>query len=157
MHTRKFTTFCPFCSKGCLSVFDLKRHLKTVHNAILVKEPNPEMLDADGSEAIEVMNESMIVGEEAIHIVEEDGMEGITEEGSMQIVDEGTIQVVGGDGIHIVSHEQAMELISQEGMHLVEGQYIQANVGQDVHGVDNSGQSGNEVVLLQLEESSLQR
>ncbi|KAH8032870.1 hypothetical protein MRX96_034758 [Rhipicephalus microplus] len=156
MHTRKFTTFCPFCSKGCLSVFDLKRHLKTVHNAILVKEPNPEMLDADGSEAIEVMNESMIVGEEAIHIVEEDGMEGITEEGSMQIVDEGTIQVVGGDGIHIVSHEQAMELISQEGMHLVEGQYIQANVGQDVHGVDNSGQSGNEVVLLQLEESSLQ-
>ncbi|XP_037521118.2 zinc finger protein 808 [Rhipicephalus sanguineus] len=165
MHTRKFKTSCPFCSKGCVSIFDLKRHLKTVHNAVVVKEHNLEMLDADGTEAIEVMDESMIVGEEAIHIVEEDGMEGITEEGDMHIVEEdgievvgeGAVQVVGDDGIHFVSHEQAMELISQEGMQVVKGQYIHADLRQDVQLVSDEGaKGGNEVVLLELGEPSVQ-
>ncbi|XP_054919118.1 uncharacterized protein [Dermacentor andersoni] len=161
MHTRRFKTTCPFCSKGCVSIFDLKRHLRTVHNAIVVKEHNLEMVGAGGTEAIEMMDESMIVGEETIHVVGEDGTEVIGEEnvhivgeGGIEVVGEGAIQVVGEDGIQIVSGEHAMELISQEGMQVVKGQYIQA-VGQDVQVVSSQGaEGGNEVVLLELEESS---
>ncbi|KAH7984337.1 hypothetical protein HPB52_019493 [Rhipicephalus sanguineus] len=139
--------------------------LQCTYCQLVVKEHNLEMLDADGTEAIEVMDESMIVGEEAIHIVEEDGMEGITEEGGMHIVEEdgievvgeGAVQVVGDDGIHFVSHEQAMELISQEGMQVVKGQYIHADVEQDVQLVSDEGaKGGNEVVLLELGEPSVQ-
>lgn len=161
MHTRRFSSECPFCSKGCVSFFDLKRHLKNIHKCIVLKEDNLAMLGADGTQAVEVMDESMVVEEDAIHLLEEDGVEAVSEEGGMHIVEEDdmeavgedSIQVVGDDGIHVVSEEQAMELMSQEGMQVVKGQYLQAAVGQDIQVVSNqSAEAGNEVVLLELGE-----
>lgn len=151
MHTRRFKVSCPFCSKGCVSIFDLKRHLKNVHNAVVLKEQNFQM--ADGSEAMELMDESMVVGEDAIHVVGDEDTIQVIGEDEMQIVGEDAIQVVGDDGIQIVSTEQAMEIIAQEGMEIVNGQFIQA-VGENVQVVsEQDARSGNEVVLVELRET----
>lgn len=153
MHTRRFKVSCPFCSKGCVSIFDLKRHLKSVHNAVVLKEQSLQMLNADGSEAIELMDEGMVVGEDSIHVVGDEAIEVIGGGDGMQIVGEGAIQVVGQDGIQIVSTEQAMEIIAQEGMEIVNGQFIQA-VGENVQVVSEQDvHSGNEMVLLELRET----
>lgn len=152
MHTRRFKTACPFCSKGCVSIFDLKRHLKTVHNAVVVKQQNLEMVSSEDSAALEMLDETMVVGEDAIEVVGEDGVEVIGKEG-MQIVGEGAIQVVGEDGIQIVSSEEAMEIISQQGINIVKEQYIHT-VGQDVQVVtEQDVQTSGEVVLVELDEA----
>ncbi|XP_029828683.2 zinc finger protein 569 [Ixodes scapularis] len=38
MHTRKFKMACPICEKGCISFFELKKHLKQSHKAVVVRE-----------------------------------------------------------------------------------------------------------------------
>ncbi|KAK8781969.1 hypothetical protein V5799_016687 [Amblyomma americanum] len=176
MHTRRFKTACPFCKKGCVSIFDLKKHLRTVHNAVVVKQQNLEMVGSGDSAAIEMLDETMVVGEDAIEVVGEDGVQVIGKEGmqivgegaiqvvgedgvevigkeGMHIVGEGAIQVVGDDGIQIVSSEEAMEIISQQGMNIAKEQYIHP-VGQDVQVVSEQDvETRSEVVLVELGEA----
>lgn len=129
MHTRKFKMACPICEKGCISFFDLKKHLKQAHKAVVVREQ---------------VVEEQLVQEHVIQEIQE------VQEGEYQeaIIQEGTYQEA--------DYQEAdyQEGGYQEGGYQEEN--VQEECLQEEAFLEQGFEEGTtEVVLLQLTEGSI--